>query len=159
MEISWFQIRYKLFVSFAIFIVFWAYYAPPTLPFLYLYWQMSKSYFIGKSNPSHSRSWTQWSMPAVPPSQLPSLVGWQPKSLHKVRLHRWDDTERANEVPVSWKKNVSLALCNCIVRPTRDGRINLFSTRGNNRWASVSCLQWHEWTTKGCHERNGIILL
>lgn len=50
-----------------------------------------------------------------PRFQLPSRAEWQPVSLHEVRLHRWVDTEYANEVSVSWKKYVSLALCNFIV--------------------------------------------
>lgn len=143
MEIGWFRIRHKLFVSFAIFIVFWAYYAPPSLPFLYLYWQM-RQFYSWEPNGSRSRPSLGGGRPRCPLlSCLPSLFGDQ--KVRGTQLRCWDEPEGLN----GWKA-WALPSAKFVVRPTRDGGINLISARGNMRWASR--LQCRGWTTKGCQE-------
>lgn len=91
MEIGWFRIRHKLFVSFAIFIVFWAYYAPPSLPFLYLYWQM-RQFYSWEPNGSRSRPSLGGGRPRCPLlSCLPSLFGDQ--KVRGTQLRCWDEPE------------------------------------------------------------------
>lgn len=71
--------------------------------------------------------------PSYPVLSLPLLVD------ATTLPHHWAE-------PLGTEGEVSLAFCHFVGRPIRDGRTaSLQRTAG-----CVSCLQWHEWATKGC---------
>lgn len=69
-------------------------------------------------------------------------------------------------MPANWKKNVSLALCSFIVRPTRVGRINILPAKGTKQAGFALTramtqmnqgLAWEKqlWRGKGKQDGNG----